>query len=570
VSYLMKVIRLLSAEIDATRMAISGEEESNAASLSQNKLNGSSIELEEESEDTMWQQHLAPQDSSLSSRLIRRKGCLMFLKELFCKARVSLQQPEKDEFIESSVTNSKLLHLLGAILSDPNVGVDERGAALEIVSVVAMHDPCVIRRHCLQGAGIAANDSSNEMFSCLRPDPNDHREVIFICPPNDLLLSILFVMATETDAGQLLQTSEIIRIILDTDIFGDQGTLNGSFMNEENDSNAINSQNIRHDAGSEEQNAFLALFYDRYIQWLVAPFQYKMLISKSILPLLSESNGDESSSAINQIRQEFKHCSASEEESLTLVAWCAVRASFTLEILSFCVRAHVYRMKFFILRTRLLGTILKELSQKASHPPQVASGGNCLKLASLKFLRSILAVKDEFYHRHIVQYNLFAPVFDAFRIIPVGSNLISSAVLEMCDFIRTENIKSLLEYIVTKHLTKSTPPGDKSLEDIANPFVGTFAQLRRTHDENLGVHLDPNNEEVLGNDGATFNGRPAPVVNKKALEDQRKYREAESEDSYFNDDDDDEDMEPLPHDQKASLPTMSDTASLLADVASLE
>ena len=218
----------------------------------------------------------------------------------------------------------------------------------------------------------------------------------------------------------------------------------------------------------------------------------------------------------------------------------------------------------------MLGTILKELSQKASHPPQVASGGNCLKLASLKFLRSILAVKDEFYHRHIVQYNLFAPVFDAFRIIPVGSNLISSAVLEMCDFIRTENIKSLLEYIVTKHLTKSTPPGDKSLEDIANPFVGTFAQLRRTHDENLGVHLDLNNEEALGNDGATFNGRPAPVVNKKALEDQRKYREAESEDSYFNDDDDDEDMEPLPHDQKASLPTMSDTASLLADVASLE
>ncbi|KAK1734523.1 serine/threonine-protein phosphatase 4 regulatory subunit 3 [Skeletonema marinoi] len=568
-SYLTKVVRLLAVEIDAIRTVISGEDESNAGPICQNQP------IEEESDvTTMWQQHLAPQDSSLSSRHIRRKGCLMFLKELFCKARVSLQQPEKDEFIESCVSNSKLLYLLGAILSDPNVGVDEQGAALEMVSVVAMHDPCVIRRHCLQGAGTAAESSSNEMFSCLRPDPNDHREVIFICPPNDLLLSILFVMSTAADAGILLQTSEIIRIILDTDIVGDQGTsLNGSFMNEENDINAMNSQNIRHDTGLEEQNSFLALFYDRYIQWLVAPFQYKLFISKSILPLLSESNQDESFSAINRIRQEFKHCSASEEKSLTSVAGCAVRSSFTLEILSFCVRAHVYRMKFFILRTRLLGTILKMLCQKAPHPHQMASGGKCLKLASLKFLRSVLSVKDEFYHRHIVQYNLFAPVFDAFRITPVGRNLISSAVLEMCDFIRTENIKSLLEYIVTKHLTKSASPGEKSLEDIANPHVDTFAQLRRTHEENIGMHLDPNNEEGNpGNDGATFNGRPAPVINKKALEDQRKYREAESEDSYFNDDDDDDEvMGPLPNDENASsLPAMSDTASLLADVSSLE
>jgi len=202
----------------------------------------------------------------------------------------------------------------------------------------------------------------------------------------------------------------------------------------------------------------------------------------------------------------------------------------------------------------------------------MAPGGKCLKLATLKFLRSILSVKDEFYHRHIVQYNLFAPVFDVFRITPVGSNLISSAVLEMCDFIRTENIKSLLEYIVTKYLAKSTSPGEKSLEDIANPHVETFAQLRRRHEENMGVHLDLNEDGQPGSDGVTFSGRPPPVMNKKALEDQRRYREAESEESYFNDDDDDdEDMGPLPHDEKAaSLPPMPDTASLLADVASLE
>jgi len=53
----------------------------------------------------------------------------------------------------------------------------------------------------------------------------------------------------------------------------------------------------------------------------------------------------------------------------------------------------------------------------------------------IRLLRSVLSVKDEFYHRHIVQYNLFAPVFDLFREKAnrgVGNNLISSAILEVC------------------------------------------------------------------------------------------------------------------------------------------
>ena len=49
-----------------------------------------------------------------------------------------------------------------------------------------------------------------------------------------------------------------------------------------------------------------------------------------------------------------------------------------------------------------------------------------------RLLRSVLSVKDEFYHRHIVQYNLFAPVFDLFRAITsVGNNIVSSAILEV-------------------------------------------------------------------------------------------------------------------------------------------
>ena len=48
----------------------------------------------------------------------------------------------------------------------------------------------------------------------------------------------------------------------------------------------------------------------------------------------------------------------------------------------------------------------------------------------------MLSVKDEFFHRHIVQYNLLDPVFDLFRVYSasVGNNLLSSAILEVRSF----------------------------------------------------------------------------------------------------------------------------------------
>ena len=50
-----------------------------------------------------------------------------------------------------------------------------------------------------------------------------------------------------------------------------------------------------------------------------------------------------------------------------------------------------------------------------------------------RLLRAVLSVKEEFYHRHVVTYNLFAPVFDLYRVeaTGVGNNLITSSILEV-------------------------------------------------------------------------------------------------------------------------------------------
>ena len=97
----------------------------------------------------------------------------------------------------------------------------------------------------------------------------------------------------------------------------------------------------------------------------------------------------------------------------------------------------------------------------------------------------------------------------------------------MCDFIRTENIKSLIEYIVTKHLSTPFTPQDKSLEAIANSHVDTFKQLRKKHEENTQpaavtsseAAAPPSIETNVGDSHNTLNGA-RPMLNPKAIEDQ--------------------------------------------------
>jgi hypothetical protein len=53
----------------------------------------------------------------------------------------------------------------------------------------------------------------------------------------------------------------------------------------------------------------------------------------------------------------------------------------------------------------------------------------------------------------------------------------------MCDYIHSQNLKSLIEHIVTKHVVPAT--SEKSLEDLSSPYVNTLTILRQAYEENL-------------------------------------------------------------------------------------
>jgi hypothetical protein len=526
---------------------------------------------------TIWKQHLTPQDNSLMSCRARRIGSLSFLRELFNMVRISLQQSDKDDFFavlvsmevdlsyseekgqntqqgkETGASNDKigrktklsqvyqaskpvnLLSLLGTILSDPNTDATEKGSVLEIISGIAMHDPNLIRLRCLDFY-VAWN---KEKAGPMRPNPNEKKQIVFQCPPDDLLASLLFLLAVETDAGVLLQVSEIMRIILDTDMMGDHGPMGAGFADEAEGippggGHTPPHEQHSHQSGSTtDQNQFLSMFYDHYVQWLAAPFQYTILhpvrrVPNYVLSLPSDSR------LMQATMKRFEKGDCEDDPMLCMVSVSPLRSSFAVELFSFCVRAHLYRMKCYLLRSGVLGNVLKLL--KPSTSARVFSGDRCLKLSVLRFLRAILSVNDEFYHRHIIQHNLFGPVFEAFRANPVGDNLVSSATVEMCDFIHAENINSLIEHIVTKHLSAEEAE-NPSLEDLSSTYVSTLTVLRKAYEKNLkevnkSQSSDSKEESAAeGGEGHSryFNGNSLGpttrvVMNEKALEDQVSFK----------------------------------------------
>ncbi|KAL4715998.1 hypothetical protein ACJJTC_013298 [Scirpophaga incertulas] len=224
-------------------------------------------------------------------------------------------------------------------------------------------------------------------------------------------------------------------------------------------------------------------------------FFYKHSIQTLIAPLLENTTGEK------PLKEDYHTV-----QLLGLV----------LELLSFCVEHHTYHIKTCILNKDLLRRIL--VLMRSIH--------TFLVLGALRFMRKIIALKDEYYNRYIIKGNLFAPVIDAFLRNNGRYNLLDSAILELFDFIRLEDIKSLCSHVVENY--------GKILEEIE--YVQIFKALKTRYDQ----HQDKlkERERVSGSVGATEAVVPSLLRS-------RYRREArapdDEEEMWFNDDDELED-----------------------------
>ncbi|XP_036397756.1 serine/threonine-protein phosphatase 4 regulatory subunit 3-like [Megalops cyprinoides] len=134
-----------------------------------------------------------------------------------------------------------------------------------------------------------------------------------------------------------------------------------------------------------------------------------------------------------------------------------------LELLTFCVEHHTYHIKNYIINKDILRRVLV----------LTASRHAFLALCALRFMRKIVGLKDEFYNRYIMRNFLFEPVVKAFLNNGSRYNLMNSAIIEMFEYLRVEDMKSLTAHVVENYW--------KALEDV--DYVQTFKGLKLRYEQ---------------------------------------------------------------------------------------
>ncbi|XP_027243772.1 serine/threonine-protein phosphatase 4 regulatory subunit 3B isoform X1 [Cricetulus griseus] len=177
-----------------------------------------------------------------------------------------------------------------------------------------------------------------------------------------------------------------------------------------------------------------------------------------------------------------------------------------LELLTFCVEHHTYHIKNYIMNKDLLRRVLVLMNSKHTF----------LALCALRFMRRIIGLKDEFYNRYITKGNLFEPVINALLDNGTRYNLLNSAVIELFEFIRVEDIKSLTAHIVENFY--------KALESIE--YVQTFKGLKTKYEQ----EKDRQNQKL--------NSVPSILRSNRFRRDAKALED--DEEMWFNEDDDEE------------------------------
>ncbi|XP_017975032.1 PREDICTED: serine/threonine-protein phosphatase 4 regulatory subunit 3 isoform X1 [Theobroma cacao] len=172
------------------------------------------------------------------------------------------------------------------------------------------------------------------------------------------------------------------------------------------------------------------------------------------------------------------------------------------ELLCFCVVHHPYRIKCNFLLNNVIDKVLLLTWRREKY----------LVVAAVRFVRTILRHDDHLIN-HFVKNNLLKPVVDAFVANGNRYNVLNSAVLELFEYIRKENLKLLVKYLV---------------DSFWNQLV-KFDYLASVHS------LKVKYEQCLENCGAKTNVNaldPRKRIDERALE--------KEEEDYFNEDSSDE------------------------------
>ncbi|KAG4126804.1 hypothetical protein ERO13_D10G178200v2 [Gossypium hirsutum] len=191
------------------------------------------------------------------------------------------------------------------------------------------------------------------------------------------------------------------------------------------------------------------------------------------------------------------------------------------ELLCFCVVHHPYRIKCNFLLNNAIDKVLLLTQRREKY----------LVAAAVRFVRTILSRHDEHLISHFVKYSLLKSIVDAFVANGNRYNVLNSAVLELFEYIRKENLKLLVKHIVDSFWNQLV-----QFEHL--PSLQSFKVKYKQFLENCGPETNVNAPD------------PRKRIDERALE--------KEEEDYFNEESDEEDTTSASHPQKVqSQPVLS-------------
>ncbi|KAJ6806167.1 serine/threonine-protein phosphatase 4 regulatory subunit 3B isoform X2 [Iris pallida] len=223
----------------------------------------------------------------------------------------------------------------------------------------------------------------------LNQDPNLLRSYVVQQEGNSLLRLLVKGMVTDFGEDMHCQFLEIIRILVDS------YTMSGS-----------------------QRDTIIEIFYEKHLDQLIDVIASSCPPRNCPQTIRRSSNGD---------GRNGSHASTKPEI-----------LSNICELLCFCVHHHPYRIKCNFLRNNAIEKVLCLTRRREKF----------LVVAAVRFMRTIISRNDEHLLRHVVKNNLLKPIIDVFVENGNRYNMLHSGVLDLFEYIRKDNLKSLILYLV--------------------------------------------------------------------------------------------------------------------------
>ncbi|XP_017611196.2 uncharacterized protein LOC108456944 isoform X4 [Gossypium arboreum] len=167
-----------------------------------------------------------------------------------------------------------------------------------------------------------------------------------------------------------------------------------------------------------QRDSITDIFYEKHLGELI----------DVIILSCSSDEADQSTSNLARNARKVESQNGAKPEILSSIC----------ELLCFCVLHHPYRIKCNFILNNVIEKVLLLTRRREKY----------LVVAAVRFVRTILTRHDEHLINHIVKNNLLKPVIDAFVANGNRYNVLNSAILELLEYIRKENMKLLVKYIV--------------------------------------------------------------------------------------------------------------------------